>query len=89
MPINSTQLLSVVSQITEDRHVRVTISESVKGGCIAATTTVVGGIVLGPVGLAIGVCCAWVVNCFHKSWEYFEQIISNALKFGMWCRCLL
>jgi nicotinamide mononucleotide (NMN) deamidase PncC len=55
MPINSRELLGVVSQITEDRHVRVTISESVKGGCIAAATTVVGGILLGPVGLAVGV----------------------------------
>jgi nicotinamide mononucleotide (NMN) deamidase PncC len=55
MPINSRELLSVVSQLTEDRHVRVTIKESLKGGCIAATTTVVGGVVLGPVGLAVGV----------------------------------
>jgi hypothetical protein len=55
MPINSRELLSVVSQLTEDRHVRVTITESLKGGCIAATTTTVGGILLGPVGLAVGV----------------------------------
>jgi nicotinamide mononucleotide (NMN) deamidase PncC len=55
MPINTRELLNVVSQLTENRHVRVTVSESLKGGCIAATTTAAGGIVLGPVGLAVGV----------------------------------
>lgn len=54
MPINTRDLLDVVAQLTEDRHVRVTIKESLKGGCIAATTTAVGGLFLGPAGLAIG-----------------------------------
>ncbi|GFG29432.1 hypothetical protein Cfor_02633 [Coptotermes formosanus] len=54
MPINSSELLSVVAQLTEDRHVRATVRESLKGGCIAATTTVVGGLLLGPAGLAVG-----------------------------------
>jgi hypothetical protein len=54
MPINSRELINIVTQLTEDRQVRVTIKECVKGGCIAATTTVVGGLILGPAGLAIG-----------------------------------
>jgi hypothetical protein len=54
MPLNSRELLNVVTQLTEDRHVRVCITESLKGGCIAATTTVLGGLLLGPVGLAVG-----------------------------------
>jgi len=70
MPINSREILNVVTQLTEDRHVRVTVRESLKGGCIAATTTTVGGLILGPVGLAVGMRYSWVVNCFHKSWEY-------------------
>jgi len=70
MPINSREILNVVTQLTEDRHVRVTVRESVKGGCIAAATTTVGGILLGPIGLAVGMRYSWVVNCFHKSWEY-------------------
>jgi hypothetical protein len=54
MPINSRELLNVVTQLTEDRRVRVTMKESLKSGCIAATTTVLGGLMLGPAGLAIG-----------------------------------
>jgi len=69
MPINSRELLSVVAQITEDRHVRVTVRESLKGGCITGATAAAGGILLGPIGLAVGVWYLWVVNCFHKSWE--------------------
>jgi hypothetical protein len=55
MPINSTELLNIVAQLTEDRNVRVSMTQSLKGGCIAATTTVLGGLLLGPAGLAVGV----------------------------------
>jgi hypothetical protein len=54
MPVNSREILNVVTQLTEDRCVRVTMRESLKGGCIAATATIIGGIMLGPVGLAVG-----------------------------------
>lgn len=54
MPLNSRELLNVVAQLTDDRHVRATMNESLKGGCIAATTTVLGGLVMGPAGLAVG-----------------------------------
>jgi nicotinamide mononucleotide (NMN) deamidase PncC len=55
MPINTGELLKVVSKLTEDKQVRVTVTESLKGGGIALTTTTVGGLLLGPIGLAIGV----------------------------------
>jgi hypothetical protein len=55
MPINTRELLSVVSQLTEDKQVRAAVKESLKGGGIAATTTLVGGLLLGPIGLAVGV----------------------------------
>jgi hypothetical protein len=55
MPINTTEILSVVNQLAGNRQVRVTVTESLKGAGIAATTTAVGGIFLGPIGLAVGV----------------------------------
>jgi hypothetical protein len=54
MPINSREILNIVTELTEDRRVLVTVKESLQGGCIAATTTIIGGLVLGPAGLAIG-----------------------------------
>jgi nicotinamide mononucleotide (NMN) deamidase PncC len=54
MPVNSREILNVVTELTENRHVRVTMKESLKGGCIAATTTIIGGLMLGPPGLAVG-----------------------------------
>jgi hypothetical protein len=54
MPINTRELLDVVAQLTKNKHVRVTIKESLEGAGIAATTTLLGGLFLGPVGLAIG-----------------------------------
>ena len=55
MTINTRELLSVVSKLTEDKQARVTVNETLKGGGIALTTTAAGGILLGPVGMAVGV----------------------------------
>jgi len=55
MSINTRQILNIVSELAEDNQVRVTVTESLKGAGVAATTTAVGGILLGPVGLAVGV----------------------------------
>jgi len=55
MPINSRELLSVLSQLTQDRHVRNTFTGSLKGGLITGTAATLGGIVLGPFGLIVGV----------------------------------
>jgi hypothetical protein len=54
MPLNTKEILSIVTQITQDKHVRVTVGESVKGGCITGATAAVGGLLLGPVGLPLG-----------------------------------
>jgi len=55
MGISVTELLKVVSKLAEDKQVRVTVTESLKGGGIALATTATGGLLLGPVGLAVGV----------------------------------
>jgi hypothetical protein len=55
MPINTSEILSIVSQLTKDRHVRVTVKESIKGGCIVGATTTGGALLLGPAGMLAGV----------------------------------
>ena len=55
MPINTREILSIVSQLTKDRNVRVTVKESIKGGAITGATSAAGVFLMGPPGVAIGV----------------------------------
>ncbi|KAJ9584244.1 hypothetical protein L9F63_021406 [Diploptera punctata] len=54
MPINTREILNAVSQLTADRNVKVAVRESLKGGCITGGAAVLGGLLLGPPGLALG-----------------------------------
>lgn len=54
MPINSREIIKVVSQLTEDKNVRVTVNESLKGGCITGGAAALGGLLMGPPGIALG-----------------------------------
>ena len=54
MPINTEELLSVAVKLAEERNLQVTITESGKGACIAGGGAFVGGLVGGPLGLAVG-----------------------------------
>ncbi|PSN38945.1 hypothetical protein C0J52_08933 [Blattella germanica] len=78
MPINSREIIYAVSTLTEDKNVKVCMKESFKGGCIAAFTTVVGGLLMGPPGLAIGGtiggCTAAMMS---KSFKSVPRVIND------------
>lgn len=67
MPINQTELLNVAQTIAEEENLQVTVKESLKGGCIAAGGAIMGGLLAGPVGLAIGI----VFSFFFCRFNYF------------------
>ena len=54
MPVNTSEILSLVSKICEEEKLRVAFTESLKGGFIAGGTTIIGGLLAGPLGLAAG-----------------------------------
>lgn len=55
MTIPAHDLLMEVSKLTELQQVRVSLKESLKGAALAGVSTLVGGLLLGPIGLAIGI----------------------------------
>lgn len=54
MVIRYRDILEVITVLSNEKGLNVTISESLKGSLIAGGTAGVGGLLLGPPGLAIG-----------------------------------
>ncbi|XP_013098635.1 protein C19orf12 homolog [Stomoxys calcitrans] len=54
MPINGRELIDAISILANENNVRVTVQQSGKGAIICAACCFVGGVLLGPAGLAIG-----------------------------------
>ena len=75
MPINSVEILSLVTQVCEEEKLQVSIKESLKGGLLAGTTTTIGGLLGGPIGLAIGE----VLQTFTR---FYQQLIREPTRQG-------
>ncbi|XP_050073269.1 protein C19orf12 homolog [Anopheles maculipalpis] len=54
MPINTRELLSAVAILTDKQSMRVTLKSSAKGATVAGSSTFLGGLLAGPIGLLIG-----------------------------------
>lgn len=54
MPIPTMEILRFVSDLSEEENIKVACNESAKGGLITGAAAFIGGLVLGPAGLAIG-----------------------------------
>lgn len=55
MTINGRELMSVVVDICRKRNAKECITSSLKGGLLAGGACALGGLILGPVGLALGI----------------------------------
>ena len=54
MVIRTDEILSILSKLSDESGLKVTVHQSVKGGVVAGTACTIGGVLLGPPGLAIG-----------------------------------
>ncbi len=54
MVIRYNDVLSLITTLADDEGLQVSVRESVKGGLIAGSACALGGILLGPAGLAVG-----------------------------------
>ncbi|XP_054710953.1 protein C19orf12 homolog [Uloborus diversus] len=54
MPVNTSEIIDLLCTVAEEERLKVTLSESLKGGLLTGGAAVVGGLALGPIGLAIG-----------------------------------
>ena len=54
MPISTEDMMQVLSRLATEEELKVTVSESLKGGLIVGGIAATGGLLGGPIGLAIG-----------------------------------
>ncbi|GFQ94341.1 uncharacterized protein TNCT_246021 [Trichonephila clavata] len=54
MPISTSDVIDLLCTLAEEERLKVTLSESLKGGVITGFGAVVGGLLLGPMGFPIG-----------------------------------
>lgn len=54
MPINTRELMEAIAIVSDEHNVRVALKQSGKGAAVCAACCFAGGVLLGPVGLAVG-----------------------------------
>lgn len=54
MVVRYNDILTVITTLGDDECLKVTVKGSAKGGLIAGVTSALGGLILGPLGLAVG-----------------------------------
>lgn len=64
MPLNDQEVINACQQLAAQENLRVCVTESLKGACIAGIGALAGGLLLGPPGLAVGMnnVCTLKVN---------------------------
>jgi hypothetical protein len=67
MTIDTNAIIKVVTDITGDRQIQITAKQSLKGALITGTCSLVGGMLAGPIGLAVGGASGGVMAAFATS----------------------
>ncbi|KAF5273104.1 hypothetical protein FQA39_LY07594 [Lamprigera yunnana] len=75
MPINNQELVNVAVELSQSEDLKVSLVESGKGACIAGGGALVGGLLGGPPGLAIGGILGSVFGAWKGSGKYKPVVL--------------
>lgn len=82
MVIRTDEIINVLSKLSDESGLKVTVQESVKGGVIAGAACTIGGVLLGPPGLAvggaIGGCLAYVLG--NGKFKPVSRVITHDMR---------
>ena len=54
MPVDTREIMSLLSDLGDEKGMKVAITHSAKGGFITGICSMLGGLIMGPIGLAAG-----------------------------------
>lgn len=54
MVLNTKEIVEIMADLARHENIRVNITQSLRGAAITGATTLLGGVFLGPLGLAAG-----------------------------------
>ena len=80
MVVRYQEILTLITTIGDDENIRVTVKESLKGGLITGIAATIGGLILGPLGLAVGGTVGGI-SAYLASEEYRK--ISDVIIYDM------
>lgn len=75
MVVNTRDLMNGLAILTDDHNMRVTITQSSKGALLCGAACFVGGVVAGPIGMAVGGTIGGL-----KAWHMSRGTFSFGLK---------
>ncbi|XP_039274977.1 uncharacterized protein LOC120349088 [Nilaparvata lugens] len=58
MPLNTQEILELITIICEKRNVQVCVTQSLRGAAITAAGALFGSLIMGPLGLVMGAVVA-------------------------------
>lgn len=70
MPINTNEVMTVLGQLADQHNVKVAVKHSMICGLAVGVATAIGGLLMGPLGLAVGGTLGSVVAAVKTSGEF-------------------